>query len=176
MITDKYTCHYVDSVYYPCWSKAIDYVSGRVLELGCGTGQFADMLKENKKCEYIGIDLNEEWINFAKENYDMDFRVMDIFQVDWQKTKVNTVVAFQVFEHLAKDRELIKRIPRGTKIIFSVPNFWSKDHVRVYPDKRSIKDRYSTLMKIRSIDRFVTLKREMPLISNLIFLCYGIKR
>lgn len=56
-------------------------ISGkRILDFGCGKGDFYGFLKDkNIDVHYTGLDINKNLIKFAKEKYpNIDFRVFDI--------------------------------------------------------------------------------------------------
>lgn len=56
-------------------------ISGkRILDFGCGKGDFYGFLRDkNIDVHYTGLDINENFINIAKEKYPRtDFRVFDI--------------------------------------------------------------------------------------------------
>lgn len=170
---EKYTCHYSKSIYYPVWQEAIKYIDGRVLELGCGTGQFAQMIKESNKVKYIGIDYSREAIRQAKLiNPELYFICNDIF--NYKIPKVNTIIALELFEHLENDLRLIRRIPKYTKIVFSVPDFPSDNHYRVFKDEKEIRDRFS-MINISLIKTFQFVKNPENELST-IFLCIGNKK
>jgi SAM-dependent methyltransferase len=48
--------------------------SGRALDVGCGPGTNADRFRG---ADYVGIDLNPRYIDFATRKYGRDFRVAD---------------------------------------------------------------------------------------------------
>jgi len=39
-----------------------------VLDLGCGEGKYSQFLGEH--CEYVGLDISEQYISFANKKYD----------------------------------------------------------------------------------------------------------
>ena len=53
---------------------------GKILDFGCGKGDFCGFLKDrNINVDYIGFDINENFIALAREKYpEADFRVFDI--------------------------------------------------------------------------------------------------
>ncbi len=57
-----------------------DINGGKILDFGCGKGDFYQFLKDkNIKVEYHGYDINEKLIALAKQKFpDIDFRVFDI--------------------------------------------------------------------------------------------------
>lgn len=57
-----------------------DLAGSRILDFGCGKGDFYQFLKERSiAVSYTGIDINEKLITLAKRKHpEADFRVMDI--------------------------------------------------------------------------------------------------
>lgn len=95
----------------------------KVLEVGCGNGAFASLIKNNY---YIGIELNDSAI---KECLNKGIRVEKISIEEYSKShqeSFDVVVSFQVLEHVQRPREFIESMinclkPNGVLII-SVPN------------------------------------------------------
>jgi SAM-dependent methyltransferase len=155
----KYGCHYTESTYYPVWEEAVKHIEGRVLELGCGTGQFAQMIRDTiLEPKYLGVDYSKEAIRQAKErNPDMNFLCSDVF-----KTIIHiadTFVMLELLEHIKDDTLLIGKLPKGKKAVFSVPNFEAENHYRCFKNKKEFK-----LIRNKFGD------------ANTIFLCVGRKR
>jgi 2-polyprenyl-3-methyl-5-hydroxy-6-metoxy-1,4-benzoquinol methylase len=111
-------------------SKWISKKEKLVIELGCNTGNFAELMNK-KGVKYLGIDKQEEKIRHAKARFPnmnfMDFDILDHLVV---LKKASTFVSFQCLEHIKKDKEVLKAIVPGTKVIISVPNSKYKGHVR----------------------------------------------
>ena len=86
--------------YYLKWFKNIDTSKQNcVLDLGCGRGEFVELLNNNK-INARGIDLNKFSIKHAKEK-NIHVKCADIFK-ELKKTKQETVPAisaFHVIEH-----------------------------------------------------------------------------
>lgn len=122
-----------------------------IYEIGCGSGQFANMLLDNGYVKYVGIDFSSRAIELAKKaNFrygEGKFMCEDAFSyLQSYKEKENTLfVMFEVLEHINKDVELLNMLPSGTNIIFSVPNFKSFNHIRTFDDLASIQNRYEML-------------------------------
>ena len=55
-------------------------------------------------------------------------------------------VLLEVLEHLDDDLDALERIPPGLPVVFSVPNFWSRAHVRRFLQPRDVFDRYGPLL------------------------------
>ena len=62
-----------------------DFRGKKILDLGCGIGDFYQYLQENKiKCEYVGYDINPNIIKLAKERFPKaNFEVKDILEEDF---------------------------------------------------------------------------------------------
>ena len=41
-----------------------------ILDIGCGVGRWADLYRNEKNCEYIGVDFSDKMIESAKEEYE----------------------------------------------------------------------------------------------------------
>jgi 2-polyprenyl-3-methyl-5-hydroxy-6-metoxy-1,4-benzoquinol methylase len=171
-----YHMHYTDSPYYAIWMRALEIIreinNPEIIEIGCGSGQFANLLFDHGIDQYRGIDFSEEAIRLAKRTND---RFADKFSVDNAYTsqifqsRYNTVILFEVLEHLLEDITVINRARAGSKVFFSVPNFDSESHVRFFRHQNDIVNRYGDFLKIDDIFSFRISKR------NALFLVNSIK-
>lgn len=162
------------SVYYNVWSEIVKMMTSKdkVLELGCGAGQLAKLLLYGS-CEYVrGYDFSKEGIKLCKSGLDKKyhdkFLVGDIYEEDIYEEDYNTIICCEVFEHLAEDLEVIGNIKVGAKVIFTVPNFDSKSHVRFFATSRDIRNRYNKLVDIKSIDEIYVSERNKIYLINCI--------
>ena len=95
---------------------AEDYVQGELLEVGCGEGRGIGLL-ESRVNHYTAIDKIEEAINVLKEKHpESTFFVSNIppFQ-DLQNDTYDSVVSFQVIEHIRDDLFFLQEIHRVLK-------------------------------------------------------------
>ncbi|MFA5878106.1 MAG: class I SAM-dependent methyltransferase [Candidatus Staskawiczbacteria bacterium] len=98
----------------------------KVLDLGCGTGEFLNEL-EKRGCEVWGVDFDKNAIALAEKNFDFKNIYNSSFEVFFQKInlpKFDIVTSFQVLQYLDNPLEFIKNIkkilkPNG-KIVLSV--------------------------------------------------------
>ena len=103
------------------------YVSGNLLEVGCGEGRGVDLLAP-KSNGYIAIDKIGEVIESLRAKHpEVDFRqaVVPPFR-DFKDCTFDTVVTFQVIEHIKPDAEFLREIHRvlkpGGRAIITTPN------------------------------------------------------
>lgn len=152
----SYHNHYSRSIYYSGWEEAMSflYLLDReipILEIGCGPGQFANMLFDYGFTNYTGFDYAVEGITLAKKNnpnHADHFFVADAFQTELMEDQYGLVICFEVLEHIQKDLELIQHIQPGTKMLLSVPNFNDPYHVRFFRTAEEVCTRYSAVMDI----------------------------
>ena len=166
----EYTCHYSESYYYPMWEKVIDMLKTMkeldILELGCGTGQFAHMLEDRLTKKYRGIDFSKEAISIAFKKCKQRFWIEDFKRIDKKDfAEYTCIMALEVLEHINNDIQIIDKIKTGTHFIFSVPSFDDPAHVRYFRNENEVRNRYEDKIDIQRID---FIKR--------IFLCFGIKK
>lgn len=103
------------------------WISGDLLEVGCGEGRGVQELLPLAK-SYVGLDKIGEVIFMLRAKFPgVDFRqaVIPPF-VGFADNSVDTIVSFQVIEHIADDRLFLQEIYRllkpGGKAIISTPN------------------------------------------------------
>ncbi len=153
---EKYNCHYSETVYYKMWEKVISYIgySDVILEIGCGTGQFAQMLIGicGKYVAYYGIDFSEVAIEKSIERCGKYFRLHDARKP--LPADYNTVICLETLEHIDNDILVLENIKSGTKFIGSVPILNDPAHVRVFKTPESITERYGKLIDIEEIIEF----------------------
>ncbi len=101
--------------------------SQKILDIGCGEGNFASILKENLKAEVWGIEKNEKAASLAKEKLDKVI-VGDIVEIvrDLEDKSFDCIVLNDILEHLAYPNNLLKNLKDKLKkngvVVFSVPN------------------------------------------------------
>lgn len=136
------------------FSTALEYIkkmpTPKIIEIGCGSGLFANMLFDNGFEDYLGIDFSPEAIRLAQTAcpcYSDKFICCDAFEyLELCSQNDKAIYAlFEVLEHIYKDIELVNMLPSGSNIIFSVPNFKSFNHVRTFDNLQQITDRYYML-------------------------------
>ncbi len=102
-------------------------ISGKVLEVGCGTGRGLEILINNAD-HFTGIDKYKTLTDDLQSKYPQaDFRAMVIPPfAGIADNSFDCVVSFQVIEHIKDDKAFLQEIYRvlkpGGKAIISTPN------------------------------------------------------
>lgn len=122
----------------------------KICEIGCGSGQFANLLFDNGYTKYSGVDFSSRAIELAKKankDYADKFFCENAFTyLQSHKNENNELfIMFEVLEHINSDLELLNMFPCGSNIIFSVPNFKSFNHIRTFDNLAAIQSRYKML-------------------------------
>ncbi|GAA3712548.1 hypothetical protein GCM10022421_19840 [Oceanisphaera sediminis] len=156
--SEEYQVDPKDSIYLPVWKEVVEFIKKQniksVLDIGCGPGQFAQYIsREIPDLNYIGIDYSQVAIDKAKnKNPSIDFYTLDIMEPGaLEKFNVEAFVILEVLEHIDNDLELLSRLPKGKKVIFSVPNFDSFGHVRVFKSPSDVYDRFFDTVNIKKL-------------------------
>ena len=153
-VSEEYRKEPEDSMYYHVWEKAISLIKNeRILDFGCGSGQFAKMLLKNEKRFVKGYDFSNEAIIIAQrlnQQHRDKFVVKDLLKIE-KLPAYDLVISFEVLEHITNDLSVIKKIGSGKRFIFSVPNYDYKSHVRFFNTEEEIIKRYSVLLDIKNI-------------------------
>ena len=99
-----------------------------VLEIGCGVGHLASVLKKKFKIKnIIATDISAECIKRAKKLYpNIDFEVMKGEDLRFEKKSFGLVISIETLEHIANYRRHLKEVKRvlkpGGYYIVETPN------------------------------------------------------
>lgn len=114
--------------------------SKRILDLGCGSGIHARLLK-NRGANIYGIDISPRMIEIAKANVrGVDFRVGSVYELPYKSRYFDIVVSSYVVEHFEDLDAAFKEVKRVLKkrglFIFSIGNpvTGSAHHIKGKPD------------------------------------------
>lgn len=155
---EMYYKHYSESHYFRIWLEALKKLkritSPKIIEIGCGPGQFANLLFDNGLSDYQGIDFSSEAIKYAKirnSEYKGLFNIDDAYTSNIFNKDYNVAIIFEVLEHVNDDLNILEKVRRDTYIMFSVPNFYSDGHVRWFNSKLDIFNRYRKYVEYEEI-------------------------
>jgi 2-polyprenyl-3-methyl-5-hydroxy-6-metoxy-1,4-benzoquinol methylase len=104
-----------------------------ILEVGCSTGYGCQFLPND--INYLGLDYDPIIIDVAHDQNwgdNFKFSCTDINQMEL--AKFDTIIAFEVIEHLDNGLELVERLKQHTKrLLITVPwneppGFWGEHH------------------------------------------------
>ena len=144
------------SHYYAVWTVLADRIRRekltRVVDIGCGPGQFAGCLFALADiAAYDGLDFSAHAVEMARQACPQGrFHVGDATTTDLcQKTPHDVVVCMEILEHVPADEDVIRQFKSGVRAICTVPNFDYQSHVRFFTTKQQVLERYG-----RYFDRF----------------------
>ncbi|MFH0874130.1 MAG: class I SAM-dependent methyltransferase [Candidatus Komeilibacteria bacterium] len=94
------------------WSREI---SGSILDIGCGTGEFSRLFPPE---QYLGLDINPDYIAYAKRKQPYQFMVGDATQLTFSDQSFDKVLMIGVLHHLddTLSRAILSEIKRVVKI------------------------------------------------------------
>lgn len=170
--------HYTSSRYYFMWTVIADRIasldSKSVFDVGCGPGQLSALLRDRGLKRYVGLDFSGKAIEIARANCpEFRFHQADAFTSDLFETlRYDTLITSEFLEHVVEDLKVIKRIPSGTHVIASVPNFDTEGHVRYFLTSKEVYDRYGEFFTDLRIDPF--LMRNTT--GSTLYLMQGVKK
>ena len=165
-----------------------------VLDIGCATGVYVDYLSK-KGYEAAGIDFVPDFIEFAKKNHQGKFYEMDALDLKFKPGQFDTILAFDILEHLddkkllegikkLKPKRVVAVVPRTTDtglsnngLIFR--HHLDRTHARTYTDS-NLRELFTTagfnIKEVRALHALEwwrllasSFNLVTPLISKLIF-------
>jgi len=147
--------HSSAELYAPVYDAALEVLcqlpDPRVLEVGCGTGDFAARIS-SENIPYRGFDLSPVAIERSRKRGNAEVSVGTAYDKKmYAPEDYNIIVALEVFEHI-DDLRAIANFPRDLHVLFSVPDFVETSHLRAYQDPQSdIVEYYAGQMAVREI-------------------------
>ncbi len=127
----KQILRYSDLLHLKRYKIAKKYASGKLLDIACGLGYGAIILKQNKNLEYAGLDIDEKTIESAKDKYGHlgTFATYDgNNRLPFNDETFDTVCSIETIEHLEQDKQAffyneLQRVLRSRGVlIISTPN------------------------------------------------------
>ena len=105
---------------------AKDHISGNLLEIGCGEGRGVGLLQDDVD-SYTGIDkINEVVDKLSAQFPQASFTQSVIPPLSFADEKFDSVISFQVIEHIKDDKSYLEEIARvlkpGGRALLTTPN------------------------------------------------------
>ena len=157
--------HYSQSRYYFLWAVIADRITrireDSVLEIGCGSGQLACLLRDTGVKNYNGFDFSPKRIAHAKKICsDFTFSNEDAFETDlFNSCDYSIVICTEFLEHVERDLDVLGKIRPGTRFYGTVPNFPYTSHVRHFSSRNEVLTRYRPCFTEIQVDSFVENER-----------------
>ena len=115
------------AVWYNKWTMAkfLNFISGEILEVGCGIGNFTNELTKYGKV--WAIDINKNYIDQLKKMSGVEVGLGDIEKGEYFFTKkqFDTIICLNVLEHIQNDNQacenLYKLLKKDGILILLVP-------------------------------------------------------
>ncbi|MDI9475432.1 MAG: class I SAM-dependent methyltransferase [Natronincolaceae bacterium] len=91
----------------------------KILDMGCGTGNFSIKLAE-KGCKVFGIDISEEMLKKAREkaqkrNLDIEFYNMDVYNINFPGESFDGIFSMAAFEFIKEPQKAYDEMYRVLK-------------------------------------------------------------
>lgn len=107
------------------YCKAAEMISGRVLEIGTGSGYGVSILSSSAE-RFVTVDKFDCGLDFSQYP-NVEFRRMNVPPLAGiESGSMDFVVSFQVIEHIRRDKEFVAEVYRvlktGGRFIVSTPN------------------------------------------------------
>ena len=105
------------------YHRAAELVEGDILEIGTGTGYGVEIIAP-KATRYISLD--KQLPNTPLQLENVEYYYMEVPPIGFENTSFDSVVSFQVIEHIEKDIDFVREVSRvlrpGGKFVVSTPN------------------------------------------------------
>ncbi len=150
------------SFYYPLFKRvvktALTYQPKAVLEVGCGAGGVAQLLREALPAvRYRGFDFSKVAIGKARARLGSDDLVFEGNALDpaiYAREPHDLILCTEVLEHVERDTDVVALWNPGVRVVCTVPNFDADTHVRLFRSEAEVEARYGGLIAIDRIERF----------------------
>ena len=151
----KYLAYYKDTRWYPRFKLTAARINKdeRILEIGCGTGQLANLLFDQDKTNYIGYDFSEVGIKQCHNLglYPMIFKIGNAYDPELYKD-YDVLLCCETLEHV-KDLDVLENVEKGKKIVLSLPDFPAPNHLFHITSEEQLKQHYNGIIAFNYIEK-----------------------
>jgi len=149
------------STVYPLYRDSAQWVINLnlpVTDVGCGPGiLYAELRERGFGGRYKGVDFSSEALSIAESlkrsgDNKCSFVNADLESIIFSPKVRTSYVICETLEHLEHDVELIQKIPFGSPLWISVPNFDVASHVRHFKEQQSAVERYGKFFQTFSVN------------------------
>jgi len=121
---------------YGYWKRARAVIAarpqgGRLLDIGCATGNFLHMVRRLGPWEVYGLDISPEAAEYARQRFGLDIFIGEVAQACYPSAYFDAVTLWDVIEHVHDPKGTLVEIHRilkpGGLLLISTPNLWSWD-------------------------------------------------
>lgn len=150
----------IDSgLYNDVYNRLGMFAIKNVADLGCGSGNFVNTMqeKQQRKEVYWGVDHDINMLEIARQRYPgWNFVFGDFFteRIQNEFVKFDSFLLVKILEFIEDDEKLLRSLPSGAPLVFTVPGFESPEHIRWFKDQNEIRRRYSPLISIKMTGRY----------------------
>ena len=99
---------------------------GRLLDVGCGTGEFLAALRQNDNWQVVGVEMNERAATHARYKLGLNVHLGDLSMLDLPIQTLDIVTMWEVLEHLPEPLRGLQTVARLLKpdgvLLLSTPN------------------------------------------------------
>lgn len=104
---------------------------GRLLDIGCATGDFLDEMRHYPGWEVHGIELSKYASEYARSRLQLTVKTGTLDTVDYPEHSFDVITLWNVLEHLPDPLDTFKKVHRllktGGLLVFNTPNLDSLD-------------------------------------------------
>lgn len=114
--TSSHDGRFVQPMYAPLLTELENISSGRLLDIGCGNGDFFGLIKD-KEMELHGIDLAENMVKIAQERYRdiADIILADAESLPYEEGMFDIIICNASFHHYPRPQAVLTQMRRILK-------------------------------------------------------------
>jgi SAM-dependent methyltransferase len=160
---------YDKALYKDAYSRLGLLSIANVADLGCGRGNFTGVMTDNgqRREVYLGVDMSHECVKVAKAAYPgWNFIYGDFNDpsVRREYERFEAYLLLNVLDVIEDDLGFLESVPQGKPVLFSMPRAEREGSVRHFPEAFALRERYSSLLNIRSVGRFKSADGELSMV------------